>query len=140
MLGSGVGTGRVRNAIVWEACGVTLAICSITAFPFRAWDRSRGNGFRCAVYPEGTPPSKKLFRDIEVGFYDPYSIPAYSKEVFQVMKAMYAYPQKPLNPAVESYKEAGRGWKTETVSINAAYAKDRLILHIDLPSTGEAAL
>ena len=53
------------------------------------------------------------------------------------MKAMYAYPKKPLNPVVESDKEAGRGWKTETVSIDAAYGKDRLILHIDLPTTGK---
>lgn len=101
-----------------------------------AWDRPPGNGFRCVVYPKGTSPSSELLRDIEVGIHDPYSIPAYSKEVFQVMKAMYAYPKKPLNPVLESDKEAGRGWKRETVSINAAYAKDRLILHIDLPTDG----
>ena len=102
-----------------------------------SWDRSSGNGFRCAVYPEGASPSKELLRDIEVGVHDPYSIPAYSKEVFQVMKAMYDYPTSPLNPVVESDKAAGRGWKREKVSINAAYNKERLILYIDLPTTGK---
>ncbi|MCP4575295.1 MAG: SUMF1/EgtB/PvdO family nonheme iron enzyme [Deltaproteobacteria bacterium] len=103
--------------------------------PIPAWDRSPGNGFRCAVYPEGASPSPKLLREIISGFHDPYSIPAYSKEVFQAMKAMFSYPPMPMNPVVESEKEMGRGWKRETVTIDAAYNKERIILHMDLPTT-----
>jgi hypothetical protein len=106
-------------------------------FPMSEWDRSQGNGFRCVVYPEGASPSSDLLRNIDLGFYDPYSIPPYSKEVFHAMKAMNAYPRNPLNPVVEGVKEEGRGWKRETVSIDAAYNKERLILHIDLPTTGK---
>ena len=101
-----------------------------------AWDRSPGNGFRCVVYPEGASPSPKLLRDIVSGFHDPYSVPPHSKEVFRAMKAMFSYPPMPLNPVVKSDKKMGKGWKRETVSIDAAYNNERIILHIDLPTTG----
>lgn len=101
------------------------------------WDRSPGNGFRCALYPEDVPLPKKLLREINLGFYDPYTIPPYPKEVFQARKAMYAYPKIPLDPVIENETPGGRDWKRETVSINAAYNKERLILHIDLPTTGK---
>jgi len=101
------------------------------------WDRSPGNGFRCVVYPEGVSPSSKLFRDVDLGFYDPYDVPPLSKEVFQAKKAMYSYAPIPLDPVIESENAGGRGWIRETVSINAAYNKERLILHIDLPTTGK---
>jgi eukaryotic-like serine/threonine-protein kinase len=102
-----------------------------------AWDRSAENGFRCAVYPEDAAPSKELLRDIDLGFYDPYSVPPFPKEVYLAKKAMYAYPQIPLDPMIEDETAAGRGWKREKVSINAAYNKERLILRLDLPTTGK---
>ena len=105
--------------------------------PMPAWDRSPGNGFRCMAYPEGVRPPSDLLRDIEVGFHDPYNVPVFSKETFQVIKDMFSYSPMPLNPVVESEKEVGRGWKRETVSIDAAYNKERLILHMDLPTAGK---
>jgi eukaryotic-like serine/threonine-protein kinase len=100
-----------------------------------AWDRSPGNGFRCAVYPDGALPSSKLLRDIDSDLYDPYSIPPYSKEVLQARKAMFSYPPMPLRPVLERGKEGGRGWRREILSVDAAYNKERLILYIDLPTT-----
>ena len=43
----------------------------------------------------------------------------------------------PLDPVIESDKAGGRGWKRETVSINAAYNNERLNLKIDLPTAGK---
>ena len=100
-----------------------------------AWDRSLGNGFRCAIYPEDASVSEKLLKDIDLDFHDPYSIPPYSKEAFEVMKAMRAYDKTPLRPIIESRKRMGWGWMRETVTIDAAYDSDRLIIHLDLPTS-----
>ena len=99
-----------------------------------AWDRYAGNGFRCALYPEDALVPDDLLKEINLGLYDPYGIPPYSKKAFEAMKAMFAYKPIPLNPVVESRKKGGRGWIRETVTINAAYNKERLIIHLDLPT------
>jgi predicted esterase len=78
-------------------------------------------------------PPEKLFRNIELGFHDPYTIPPVPKAIFQAKKAMYAYPDIPIDPVIENETSGGRDWKRQTVSINAAYNKERLILKIDLP-------
>ena len=100
-----------------------------------AWDRSLSNGFRCAVYPEDAPVADKYMKEIDLAFYDPYSIPPLSKEAFEAIKAMFGYKRSPLNPVLESRKKEGRGWTRETVTIDAAYNKERLIIHLDLPTT-----
>ncbi len=99
-----------------------------------AWDRSAGNGFRCALYPRDAAVQDELLKDINLGFRDPYSIPPYSKKAFSAIKAMFAYKPIPLNPVVESRKKTARGWVRETVSIDAAYNGERLILYLDLPA------
>jgi len=99
-----------------------------------AWDRYAGNGFRCALYPEDAPVSDELLKETLLGFYDPYSIPPFSKEAFQAIKAMFAYKPTPLNPVVESREKGGRGWIREKISIDAAYNNERLIIYLDLPA------
>ena len=100
------------------------------------WDRSPGNGFRCAVYPEGTSVATKLFQEINLAVYDPYSIPPLSEEALQIYRSMYSYPATPLRPVLEAKAEAGRDWKRETVTIDAAYGRERIIIHLYLPTTG----
>lgn len=99
-----------------------------------AWDRSPVNGFRCAFYPGEAQVPNDLLKEINLGFYDPYTIPPYSKKAFEAVKAMFAYKPTPLNPVVESRKKGGRSWIRERVSIDAAYDKDRLIIYLDLPT------
>ena len=99
-----------------------------------AWNRASGNGFRCALYPEDTLVPNDLLAEVQVGvYYDPYTIPPYSEKAFEALKGMFTYKPTPLNPVVESRKKEGRGWIRETVSIDAAYNKERLIIHLDLP-------
>ena len=99
-----------------------------------AWDRSPGNGLRCVVYPEDAPVSEDLLKDTALGVYDPYTIPPCSREAFDAMKVMLAYEPSPLHPVVESRSEGGRGWRRETVTIDATYNQERIIIHLDLPA------
>lgn len=98
-----------------------------------AWDRSEGNGVRCALYPEDAPPSEAHLKPADLRFYDPYAIPPLSKESLEALKPMLDYKKGPLHPVVESRKSGGEGWVRETVTIDATYGNERLIIYLDLP-------
>ena len=49
------------------------------------------------------------------------------------MKAMFSYPQCHSIP-LSNPRGIWQGLKRETVSIDAAYNNERIILHIDLPT------
>jgi serine/threonine protein kinase/class 3 adenylate cyclase/predicted esterase len=100
------------------------------------WDRSPGNGFRCAVYPEGTSVASKLFQEINLAFHDPYRIPPLSEEALRVYRSTYSYTPTPLRPVLEAKDESGRDWKRETVTVDAAYGRERIIIHLFLPTSG----
>ena len=99
------------------------------------WDRSPGNGFRCAVYPEGTQVASKLFQEINLAFHGPYSIPPLSEEALRIYRSTYSYPATSLHPVLEAKDEAGRDWKRETVTVDAAYGRERIIIHLYLPTS-----
>ena len=98
-----------------------------------AWDRSQGNGVRCVLYPEDARPTAAHLKPADLRFHDPYTIPPRSKESLETLKTMFAYEKGPLHPVVESRKAGGKGWIRETVTIDAAYGGERLIIHLDLP-------
>ena len=99
------------------------------------WDRSPGNGFRCAVYSEGTSVASKLFQEINLAFHDPYSIPPLSEEGLRIYRSTYSYPATPLRPVLEAKDETARDWKRETVTVDAAYGRERIIIHLYLPTS-----
>jgi len=99
------------------------------------WDRSPGNGFRCAVYPEGTSVASKRYQEINLDFHDPYSIPPLSEEALRIYRSTYSYLATPLRPVLEAKDEAGRDWKRETVTVDAAYGRERIIIHLYLPTS-----
>ena len=135
MYGSGAGTQRATGAIAWEGCGKTPRTCSRLSIVLSPWDRSPGNGFRCAVYPEGTSVASKLFQEINLAFHDPYSIPPLSEEALRIYRSTYSYPAAPLRPVLEATDESGRDWKRETVTVDAAYGRERYIIHLYLPAS-----
>ena len=107
------------------------------SFTQSPWDRFPGTGFRCAVYPEGTSVPSTFFKEINLGFHDPYSIPALSKEKLEDYKSMwYTYAKTPLRPVFDSKDEGDRDWRKETLTIDAAYNRERIIIHIYLPTSG----
>ena len=99
-----------------------------------AWDRSSENGFRCAVYPADAPVAEAYFKEENLAFHDPYAIPPLSEKSFKAIKPLFAYEKTPLRPVLESSEKGGRGWVRETVSIDASYNKERVTIHLDLPT------
>ncbi len=102
-----------------------------------SWDRSPGNGFRCAVYPEGTSIPDKYFSEVNLAFHDPYSIPPRSVEDIREFKSQWlSYRPTPLRPVLEAEHDGGRDWTREKVTIDAAYNEERFSIHIYLPTSG----
>jgi eukaryotic-like serine/threonine-protein kinase len=100
------------------------------------WDRSPGNGFRCAVYPQGTSVASELLKEINLALHDPHGIPPFSEKALGQWRSAVSYEHTPLHPVLEARDEKARDWKRETVSIDAAYDSERLIIHLYLPATG----
>jgi hypothetical protein len=56
-----------------------------------------------------------------------------SDSVFQVYKQQFAYDKTSLEAKVESRKESSGDWIQERVTIDAAYGRERLPVHLFLP-------
>jgi eukaryotic-like serine/threonine-protein kinase len=93
--------------------------------------REANYGFRLAKY---VSPGPTALADITPIYRD------YSREkpvpdsVFQSYANLYAYDPTPLNAKTEaSYEHAGEAWRTEKVTFDAAYGKERVIAYLFLP-------
>jgi eukaryotic-like serine/threonine-protein kinase len=106
-----------------------LALESDQRFPF---DRDRTFGFRCVKYGSAIPSA--LLNPLEENLRDYRKEKPVSDEVFEVFKGFYSYDKKDLNAKLESTKEE-RDWKKETVTFDAAYGNERMLLHLFLPKT-----
>jgi dienelactone hydrolase len=100
------------------------------------WERSDGNGFRCAYYPECTKVPASLLQECIQGSYEYVNDPPVSDEMLKIFTNMAAYERTPLNPVIESTQKNKNGWTSETVTIDAAYGSERIILHLDIPIDG----
>ncbi len=101
------------------------------ASPF---DRSKTNGFRCALYPDreripasvhGTlplPETRDFYRETPV-----------SDAIFEVYKNQFSYDPADLHERLESTNESAAVWIHERISVDAAYGDERMILHLFLP-------
>ncbi len=103
------------------------------------WDRSPTNGFRCAKYPEGDPPS--LLRGaIDPVRQDLSGKVVMSDDAFETAKRFYAYDHtRPLAASVDSSRQLEWGAVEEWVSIDAAYGSERLPMRLLLPAGGVKA-
>ena len=97
-------------------------------------DRSERNGIRCALYPDWEKLNDSLFQKVrDVKPPDYYKIKPVSDTVFSVYKEQFAYDRTSLNSRVESRKDNPEGWIWETITFNAAYGGERIIVHLFLP-------
>jgi eukaryotic-like serine/threonine-protein kinase len=87
------------------------------------------------VYPEGPSVAGKFFQEINLAYHDPYRIPPLSEEALRIHRANLSYSAAPLRPVLEAKDEAGTGWKRETVTVDAAYGRERIIIHLYLPTS-----
>ncbi len=95
------------------------------------FDRSAGNGFRCAKY--GAPLPDALTAPLERVSRDYAKERPVSDEVFAIYRSFFSYERKDLNPKVESVDESAPHWRRETISFDAAYAGERVLAHLFIP-------
>jgi eukaryotic-like serine/threonine-protein kinase len=93
-------------------------------------DRLPAYGFRCVKYIK--PPSEMALGAIDRRSRDFTLETPVNDQVFEVMRRMYAYDQRPLNESVERVEDEG-AWRKETLVFDAAYGDDRLRAYLYLP-------
>jgi cephalosporin-C deacetylase-like acetyl esterase len=98
-------------------------------------DRSSNNGFRTTLYLDPNdpvvvatkrplvPPARRTGR-----------IEAVSDEIFEAYKTQFAYDPTPLEAVSESIDEKSQYWKKERITFNAAYANERIIAYLFVPT------
>lgn len=96
------------------------------------FDRERTFGFRCVMYGSNSMISSSLLNPFEESLRDYRKEKPVSDDVFEVLKGFYSYERKDLNSRLESTKEE-RYWMKETITFDAAYGNERMILHLFLP-------
>ena len=64
---------------------------------------------------------------------DPKSVVPVSDELFDVYRRFYSYDRTPLNARVDSVDDSSPYWRKESVSLDTAYAGERLPVHLFLP-------
>jgi dienelactone hydrolase len=103
-----------------------------------SFDRSPGNGFRLAYYPDitGLPGSLFSLRTPYFGIDFKLEKPV-SEEVFRIYKEQFAYDRKELNPVIEKRDRNPEGWIHELISFDAAYGNERMLAHLFLPEGKE---
>jgi eukaryotic-like serine/threonine-protein kinase len=108
-----------------------------------AFDRSPANGIRLVAYLDHTegPELGRAFRPVV-----PVPVPDFramasppSDDVFEVYRAMFAYDPTPLEPRIEG-ADTARHWVRQTISFDAAYGGERVLLHLYLPRTSNLPL
>jgi eukaryotic-like serine/threonine-protein kinase len=108
-----------------------------TSYTQPAFDRTPTNGIRLVAYLDedaglqralapAEPPSPPDFRALA-------SPPTH--EEFEIYRRMFAYDPSALEPRLE-VADTARHWVRETVSFQAAYGGERVLLHLYLPMTG----
>ena len=98
------------------------------------FDRSPANGFRLAHYPEGLANGLEAMLDpIERPLGSRADEAAVSDATFEAYKTQFFYDPSPLNAETESVDDTSQHWRQETISLDAAYGGERLIVHVFLP-------
>jgi hypothetical protein len=135
MTGSTDQTARLWDAATGSALGPPFYHrAPVVAVTVPAFDRSGANGFRCVRYISGEMPPAAL-NDILAKHRDYEKEKPVSDEVFELCKNPYAYDKTPLHARIESIEESTESIH-QTITFDAAYGKERVIVHLYLPHRG----
>ena len=96
------------------------------------FQRERTFGFRCVKYIE--PPDASLLEPFDRKWRDFRRETPIRDNAFALVKSLYAYEKTDPRAQVVSQNPADRDWKKESVTIDAAYNDERVILHLFLPT------
>ena len=97
------------------------------------FQRERTFGFRCAKYI--TAADASLLEPFDRKWRDFQRETPIPDNVFALVKSLYSYEKTDPHAEIVSGHTADRDWKKETVTIDAAYGDERVILHLFLPTT-----
>jgi hypothetical protein len=99
------------------------------------WDRSPGNGSRCARYlTEAESPTKSFFAPIEQhAVRDLTQVSTHTDEAFRSYKAFYSYDRTALETKIEFSDESPACWCKEKISFKASYGNDRVLAYMFIP-------
>jgi len=108
-----------------------------TEFTQPAFDRSPTNGVRLVSYRDQRGELEAALSPLETSpapdFMGKASPP--TDEEFEIFRRMYTYDPAPLEPRLEA-ADTARHWVRQTISFDAAYEGDRVLLHLHLPRAG----
>ncbi len=97
-----------------------------------ALDRSETNGFRCITTLGDDPELAKLEQPIVMAFRDYTQEKPVDDVTFAVFARQFVYDKTPVNAKLERATETD-AYRSETVSIDAGYNNERLLVHAFLP-------
>ena len=97
-----------------------------------AFQRERTFGFRCAKYIKA--PDASLLEPFDRKWRDFQRETPIPDNVFALVKSLYAYEKTDPRAEIVSRPLADQDWKKESVTIDAAYGDEKVILHLFLPT------
>jgi hypothetical protein len=100
------------------------------ADPQSPWDRRANFGFRCVRYVK--PPSPQTTRRLDPPTHDFRKEKPAADGVYKAYLGLYQYDKFALHPRVEA-TTAGKEWSRERITIDAAYGRERITIHLFLP-------
>jgi serine/threonine protein kinase/formylglycine-generating enzyme required for sulfatase activity/cephalosporin-C deacetylase-like acetyl esterase len=101
---------------------------------FTPFDRSTTNGFRCVKYISDTDIPKVAFDQVVSQHRDYNKETPISDEKFLIYKTtLYSYDKDGLNEVVVAVDDTPEYWIHETITFDAAYGGERVIVHLYLP-------
>jgi DNA-binding SARP family transcriptional activator/predicted esterase len=108
-----------------------------TSYSRPVFDRSPANGIRLVRYLEDGPELEQGLAPVA-----PRPTPDFlaeaappSNEEFEIYRRFFSYDPAPLEPRLEA-ADTARRWVRQTISFNAAYGGERVLLHLYLPRNG----
>ena len=92
-------------------------------------------GFRCVKYLSEVPA--QLLDPVQSARREYANEKPVSDDVFRIYQNFYIYDKTTLDPVVELVNDTSEYWRTEKVTLKAAYGGERLILYLFLPRGAE---
>ena len=100
------------------------------------FDRSPANGFRCVKHTGGAL-SPVVTQPIDKATRDHRTEKPVSNAVFRVLQNFYSYDHTDLKAATELIGESSPYWRTEKITFDAAYDRQRVTAFLYLPKNAK---
>jgi dienelactone hydrolase/tRNA A-37 threonylcarbamoyl transferase component Bud32 len=102
------------------------------------WNRTPGNGFRCASYPEGEPGEPLTAAVLQEPLVDWHALPGRTDQEWGTFSdRYYRYFPSPLNATVDSSGDSPIAGREEWVSVDAPYGDERLPIRLHIPDDAD---